>query len=67
MSRGRCLGGAKRDRPVQLVRRGSFWGRAIPMSGWMSPRTLSDRSKRIVLALLRDVLQFIGSDDGRGG
>jgi hypothetical protein len=30
------------------------------------PRALSGR-RRIVLALLRDVLQFIGSEDGRDG
>jgi hypothetical protein len=46
---------------------GSFSGRAISMSGWMSPRALSDRSRRIVLALLRDALQFIVPDKGRGG
>jgi hypothetical protein len=31
------------------------------------PRALSGRSRRIILAVLRDVLQFIGSDDGRDG
>jgi hypothetical protein len=66
MSRGRSLGGAKSHRPSDVSARGASGAELFTVRVDV-PRALSGRSRRIVLALLRDVLQFIGSDDGRDG
>jgi hypothetical protein len=53
MSRGRCLGGAKSDRPSSLsageLLRQSYSNVRVDV-----PRALAGRSRRIILAQLRD-------------
>jgi hypothetical protein len=49
---------------VRLVHLGRVSGAKLLKVRLDVPRALSRWSRRIVLALLRDVLQFIGSDDG---
>jgi hypothetical protein len=66
MSRWRCLIGAKSDRLSNLSAGGASRVELFNVRVDV-PRALSGRRWRIVLALLRGVLQFIRSDEGRDG